>query len=174
MKRYWEVYFRKTSYTVSGSVDTIRKGAFDVGVNGGDEIRFSDSPFLGRTTGFDLGVALRPSLRLQSEISLETNQFRDVRTDREVFDIKILHAVMTYQFTDRLLVRNSLDHDTSDKTLFGSILATCRVNAGMVFFVGYDDHYRQGDQLDPLVFPTTRYRRMNRAVFMKLQYLSRY
>ena len=174
MERFREVDFRKTRYSVSGSVDTSRKVAFDVGVNGGDEIRFSDSPFLGRTTGLDLGVTLRPSSRLQSEISLETNQFRDVRTDSEVFDIKILHAVTTYQFTDRLLVRNILDHDTFDKTLFGSILATYRVNAGTVFFVGYDDHYRQGDQLDPLVFPTTRYWRTNRAVFMKLQYLFRY
>ena len=174
MERFREVDFRKTRYSVSGRVNTSRKVAFDVGFNAGDEIRFSDDPFLGRTTGLNLGVTLRPSSRLQSEISLDTTEFRDVRTDSEVFDIKILHAVTTYQFTDRLLVRNILDHDTFEKTLFGSILATYRVNSGTVVFVGYDDHYRQGDQLDPLVFPTTRYRRTNRAVFMKLQYLFRY
>ena len=174
LERFQAVDFRKTRFSVSGSVDTSRKVAFDVGINGGDEIRFSDNPFLGRTTGLELGMTLRPTPRLQSEISLETNQFTDVRTDIEVFDIKILHAVTTYQFTDRLLVRNILDHDTFDKTLFGSILVTYRVNAGTVFFVGYDDHYRQGDRVDPLVFPTTRYQRTNRAVFMKLQYLFRY
>ena len=76
--------------------------------------------------------------------------------------------------TDRLLLRNILDHNTFDKTLFGSLLATYRVNSGTVFFVGYDDHHRQGGQLESLVFPTTRYQRTNRAVFMKLQYLFRY
>ena len=174
MERFREINFRKTRYSVSGSVNTSRKVAFDVGFNGGDEIRFSDNPFLGRSTGLNLSVTLRPTSRLQSEVSLDTTQFRDVRTDSEVFDIKIVHAVTTYQFTDRLLVRNILDHDTFDQTLFGSILATYRVNAGTVFFVGYDDAYRQGDQLDPLIFPTTRYRRTNRAVFMKLRYLFRY
>ena len=174
MERFREIDFRKTRYSVSGSVNTSRKVAFDVGFNGGDEIRFSDNPFLGRTTGLNLGVTLRPTSRLQSEVSLDTTQFRDVRTDSEVFDIKILHAVTTYQFTDRMLLRNILDHDTFDKTLFASILATYRVNAGTVFFVGYDDAHRQGDQLDPLIFPTTRYRRTNRAVFMKLQYLFRF
>ena len=174
MERFREVDFRKTRFSVSGRVNTSRKVAFDVGINSGDEIRFSDNPFLGRTTGLEIGMTLRPTSRLQSEISLETNHFTDVRIDSEVFDIKIVHAVTTYQFTDRLLVRNILDHDTFDKTLFGSLLVTYRVNGGTVFFVGYDDHYRQGDRLDPLVFRTTRYRRTNRAVFMKLQYLFRY
>ena len=174
LERFREINFRKTRFSASGSVNTNRKIAFEVGINGGDEIRFSASPFLGRTTGFSFGATLRPTTRLQSEISLETNRFTDVRTDIEVFDIKILHAVTTYQFTDRLLVRNILDHDTFNKTLLGSILATYRVNAGTVFFVGYDDAHRQGDQLDPLIFPTARYRRTNRAVFTKLQYLFRY
>lgn len=174
LERFREVDFRKTRFSVSGTVNTSRKVAFDVGVNGGDEIRFSRNPFLGRTAGLNLGLTLRPSSRLQSEINLETNQFTDVRTNSEVFNIKILHAVTTYQFTDRLLLRNILDHNTFDKTLFGSLLVTYRVNSGTVFFVGYDDHHRQGDQLEPLVFPTTRYQRTNRAVFMKLQYLFRY
>jgi len=51
-----------------------------------------------------------------------------------------------------------------------------------VFFVGYDDHYRQedriegdldGDGFDERLFFTSDLRRTNRAVFTKLRYLFR-
>jgi hypothetical protein len=86
---------------------------------------------------------------------------------------KIFHASTTYQFTDRLLARNILDHNTLDKTLASNWLLTYRVNAGTVFFVGYNDNYRHGHQINPAVFPSSEYRRTNRAVFAKLQYLFR-
>ncbi len=54
------------------------------------------------------------------------------------------------------------------------MLFTYRVHAGTVFFVGYDDHYRQGDLIDPMRFPTTTLRQANRAFFTKLSYLFRY
>ena len=55
------------------------------------------------------------------------------------------------------------------------MLVTYRVNAGTVFFVGYDDHYQQADLVDDELFPdTTVYTRTNRAFFTKLQYLFRY
>jgi hypothetical protein len=47
------------------------------------------------------------------------------------------------------------------------------VNAGTVFFLGYDDRYRQGDRLSPPIIPGSDYRRTNRAIFTKLQYLLR-
>jgi hypothetical protein len=56
------------------------------------------------------------------------------------------------------------------------------VNAGTVFYFGYDDHYQQGDRIegdrdgdgidDRLYFGQTL-RRTNRAIFAKLQYLFR-
>ena len=48
------------------------------------------------------------------------------------------------------------------------------MNAGTVFFVGYDVHYQQGGLVDERLFPTTAFLRTNRAVFTKLQYLFRY
>ena len=174
MERFREIDFRKTRFSASGSVNTSRRIAFDASVSYGDEIQFVANPSLGRTTTYEFGVTLRPSTRLRSEVNLETNRFIDAPTESEIFDVKVLHAVTTYQFTDRLLIRNILDHNSFDKTLFWSFLATYRVNSGTVFFVGYDDHYRQGDQISSLVFPTTGYRRTNRAIFTKLQYLFRY
>ena len=40
-----------------------------------------------------------------------------MRTDTEVFDIKLLRTRTTYQFTDRLLLRNIMEYDTFQKTL---------------------------------------------------------
>ena len=97
-----------------------------------------------------------------------------MRTDTKVFDIKILRTRSTYQFTDRLLLRNIVEYDTFEKSLGGNVLVSYRVNAGTVFFVGYDDHYRQGNQIDERLFPTAAMLRTNRALFTKLQYLFRY
>ena len=67
-----------------------------------------------------------------------------------------------------------MEYDTFAKTLGGNILASYRVNAGTVFFVGYDAHYQEGFRIDERLFPTSGMLRTNRAVFTKLQYLFRY
>jgi len=64
-----------------------------------------------------------------------------------------------------------------------NVLFTYRVNAGTVFYGGYDDHYQQADRLgndldgdgidDPFLL-TQDFRRTNRAIFMKVQYLFRF
>jgi hypothetical protein len=91
-----------------------------------------------------------------------------------VFDVTIFRAQTTYQFTGRLLVRNITQYNTLDKTLDANLLVTYRVNGGTVFFVGYDDHYREGRQVNADLFAMDPWRRTNRSVFAKLQYLFRY
>ena len=86
-------------------------------------------------------------------------------------------------FTDRLLMRNITEYNTFDNELDFNILFTYRINAGTVFYFGYDDHYRQadllegdrdGDGIDAQLFFTSELRRTNRALFTKLRYLFRY
>jgi hypothetical protein len=173
MERYRDIDFDKVRFSANASINTSRKVAVGFDINSGDEIRFIANPFLGHTTVFGLDLTLRPSARLQSTINLDTTRFTDPQTNAEVFDIKILHAVTTYQFTDRFLVRNILDHNTNDRTLFTSFLFTYRVNSGTVFYTGFDGNFRQGNRIDPVVFPEDGYRRTNRSVFAKLQYLYR-
>ena len=172
-ERFAGVDFTKHQMRISTNINTSRAVLVSFAVSHGDEVRFVADPFLGSTTGFNIGVTLRPSSRLQSELSLRTSSFTDLRTDTEVFDVKIYYAQTTYQFTDRLLLRNILEHNTLRGTVGMNLLATYRVNAGTVFFVGYDDRFQQGKQIDPLLYPTEDYTRTNRAVFMKLQYLYR-
>ncbi|MBI4888435.1 MAG: carbohydrate binding family 9 domain-containing protein [Acidobacteria bacterium] len=174
MERYRQIDFWKTRYNLGWSVNTSRR----FGTNGsfwrGDQIRFIEDPFLGADQQLNLLVNVRPFSRLQSEVGLNTSRFTDVRTDAKVFDVKILRTRTTYQFTNRLLVRNIVEYNSFDRTLGGNVLVTYRVNAGTVFFVGYDDHYRQGSRIDETLYPTTSMLRTNRAIFTKVQYLFRY
>lgn len=174
MERYSSIDFWKTRFSVGGNVNTSRRVGAGFSYWTGDQIRFVENPFLGADRQLNLLVNVQPFSRLQSEISLRTSRFTDVRTNTAVFDVKILRTRSTYQFTDRLFLRNIIEYDTFEKTLGGNVLASYRVNAGTVFFVGYDDHYRQGNQIDERLFPTQAMLRTNRAVFTKLQYLFRY
>ena len=149
---------------------------------GGDQI-FYDSvdPYLGREVGSSFRVTMRPASSLQANLSLTTSNFTDPRNnDAQVFNIKITRLQTTYQFTDRFLVRNITEYDTFDTQFDFNLLFTYRVNGGTVFYVGYDDHYRQErfiDGLDPIedqLFLSDEFRRTNRAIFTKLQYLFRY
>jgi hypothetical protein len=172
-ERFLDQEFDKTRLSLSGTVNTSRRVSFTATLNRGDEIRFVAEPFLGRTTGLTMSSTLRPFSRLQSQLNFNTTRFTDVRTGAEVFDVKILDARTTYQFTERLLLRHILEHNTLNRTLGMNLLATYRVNAGTVFFLGYDDRFRQGDRIDVITFPTAEYTRTNRALFTKLQYLFR-
>ena len=172
-ERFAGVDFSKQRMAIGARINTSSKALLSIDVGHGDEIRYVDSPFLGSTTGVNLGVTLRPSSRLQSDVSVITNRFRDLRSGEQVFDVKIYYVQTTYQFTDRLLLRNILEHNTLNGTLGLNLLGTYRVNAGTVFFVGYDDRYRQADRIVPGVFADDQYRRTNRAVFAKFSYLFR-
>ena len=174
MERYRGIDFWKTRYSAAISMATSRRLTLTASMNGGDQIRFVTDPFLGSTHAWDVALALRPVPRFQSDFSVAASRFRDPRAARQEFDVKILRSLSTYQFTERLLVRNITEHNTLDKTVGENLLLTYRVNAGTVFYLGFDTRYRHADQINPNVFPTDAYTRTNRAIFTKLQYLFRY
>jgi hypothetical protein len=174
MERYRDIDFWKSRYSIGWTVNTSRRISINGSANSGDQIRFIEHPFLGGDRQLNLLINVRPLSRLQSDINFNESRFVDVRTNTEVFDIKITRARTTYQFSNRFLVRSIIEYNTFDKTLGGNVLFTYRVNAGTVFFVGYDDHFRQGSAIDAALYPTGSFLRTNRAVFTKLQYLFRY
>ena len=185
MERYEGINFFKTGYRMFARVSTSRLFGIGGGFNFSDEILFDPAnPYLGYETSLFSFISLRPISRLQSDININTSRFTDPRNgDAEVFDVKIFRALTTYQFTDRFLFRNISEYNTFDKTLGLNVLLTYRVNAGTVFYVGYDDHHQQadlierdhdGDGIEDQLFTTTERKRTNRAVFLKLQYLFRY
>lgn len=178
LERFAEVDFWKWTYGIRAGVNASRRLGVTGHVDWGDQIFFSDQPFLGRGTRVGLNVSLRPVARLQTDMDLTTSRLLDTRGGSlDVFDIKLVRALTTYQFTDRLLLRNITEYNTFAKTLGLNLLATYRVNAGTVFFLGYDDHYQQRDQFesyDDQIRLATDLLRTNRAIFLKVQYLFRY
>ena len=178
MERYGGIDFWKTRYSYSANVNTSRRLSFGTSLNWGDQVRYSSSPFLGNGTSGSLFMSLRPFSRLQSQINVRTSRLLDPLLATEVFDVKIYRALTTYQFTDRLLFRNILDHNSFSGTLGANLLFTYRVNSGTVFYIGYDDRYQQGDLLfdedDEPLFLTSDFERTNRAFFTKISYLFRY
>ena len=178
VERFGGMNFVQNGYRVSGGVNN-RSFSINAEFDAGDQIFFDEeNPYLGRERGTELSLSVRPLSSLQSRISVDTSRFTDpTRDDAEVFDVKIFRAQTTYQISNPLLVRNITEYDTFDKQFDFNVLLTYRVNGGTVFYVGYDDHYRQADQIEDLdeqLFLSNDLRRTNRAIFTKLQYLFRY
>ena len=174
MERYGGIDFIKTSAFIGGGASASRKVSFGGFLNWGDQIRYGDDPFLGRSVNTTVFTNLRPTSRLSADVTLITSRLHDPMTEALVFDVKILRTFTTYQLTNRLALRNIMEYNSLNRTLGANVLFTYRVNAGTVFFVGNDDHYQQGDLFDAVRFPTTALRQTNRAFFTKLSYLFRY
>ena len=174
VERYGGIDFRKRSAFIGGGASASRKLSFGGFLNWGDQIRYGDDPFLGRSVNTTVFANLRPTSRLSADLTLITSRLHDPMTEAQVFDVKILRTFTTYQITNRLALRNIMEYNSLNRTLGANVLFTYRVNAGTVFFVGYDDHYRQGSLIDEARFPTTALRQTNRAFFTKLSYLFRY
>ena len=174
MERYGGIEFFKTNAFLGGGFAASRRLSAGGFFNWGDQIRYGDDPFLGNGTTATLFASVRPMSRLNADLNFITSRLHDPRSAEQVFDVKIYRALTTYQFTNRLLLRNILEYNAFSGTLAANLLVTYRVNAGTVFFVGYDDHYQQGDLIDSTIFPTTRFEQTNRAIFTKLSYLFRF
>ena len=190
MERYRGVNFDKSGYRAFGRISSSRKYSIGGFYRYGDEVRYQENPFLGRGGGGGMFITLRPTSRFQSQINLNTSRLIDPRVDPSkedplVFDVTILRALSTYQFTDRLAYRNIVEFNTLQRTTGLNMLVSYRVNAGTVFYIGYDDRYRQadriigddldGDGIEDYLFPSiTTLQRTNRAFFTKFQYLFRY
>ena len=145
LERFGSIDFRKNGYSLylvlSGRILSVVPS-----FNWGDGVFFSDEPFLGRSSGGNVIVIYRPTSRLRTDFRAIFSRFVDPRDDSEVFDVKILRNRLTYQFTDRFLLRHILEHNTSSRSLGNNLLLTYRINTGTVVFVGYDDRYQQGSR----------------------------
>ena len=174
LERFNGFDFHKSRFSVRNGIQSSRRVSIFYGIDWGEQVRFVDSPFLGRMFDYNVNLTLRPTTRLSTQFSLDTARFTDARTGALEFDVKLLRTYTTYQFTDRLLVRNILEHDTGNGKVGINLLVTYRVNAGTVFYAGFDDRLQQGIYLDREQFENRDLQRQQRAFFTKLQYLFRY
>lgn len=174
LERYRDVNFFKTRFRITNSISSSRRFSLFYGLNWGDQVRFVENPFLGRFFEYNVGLTLRPTSRFNSRIDINTSRFRNTTTDELEFDVKIFRALTTYQFTDRFLVRNILEHNTDSGDFGINLLFTYRVNAGTVFYIGYDDRLQENINFNDERYLTNVFQRQRRAFFTKFQYLFRY
>jgi hypothetical protein len=182
MERWSGIEFRKTSFGVGGRVNTSRSYNFGANFSLGDEIYYAGN-VLARQLSWRVNGQVRPTDALSTNLSFESSRLTDPSNgDATIFDVKIVRAQTTWQLTDRLGVRNITEFNTEDETFDLNVLFNYRVNAGTVFYLGYDDHYQQGDLilgdrdgdgLEEQLYFTRHLRRTNRAIFAKFQYLFR-
>ncbi len=183
MERFGGINFHQKGFSVRGNIDTNPKYSFGGNLSRGDQIYYVGSS-LGYQVGWSVNSTLRPLDRLQTRLSLNSRRLTDPRNgDEELFSVKIIRGTTNIQFTDRLGMRNITEYNTGNDTFNFNVLFNYRINAGTVFFLGYDDHYQQadliegdrdGDGLREQLFYTGGLQRTNRAIFLKLQYLLRY
>ena len=174
MERFQGIDFHKTRFSMRNGINTSRRFSLFYGIDWGEQIRFIENPFLGRMFDYNISLTVLPTSRLNTQFRLDTARFSDMHTGGLVFDVKILRTFTTYQFTDRLLVRNILEHNTGNGKVGINLLFTYRVNAGTAFYIGYDDRLQEGIYLDRERFYNRDLQRQQRAFFTKLQYLFRY
>jgi hypothetical protein len=183
MERFGGIDFAKTRFSAGGNVNTSRSYSFGANFSIGDEIYYL-APSIGHQVNWSVNATLRPLDRFQTQLRWNSRRLTDpLNGDTELFDVTILRATTNLQFTERLGMRNITEWNSQDETFDINVLFNYRVNAGTVFFIGYDDHYQQadliegdrdGDGLQEQLFYTRGLRRTNRAIFIKLQYLLRY
>ena len=173
LERYREVDFRKTKYGLFGVISGRTLSVYG-SYNGGDGILFGDNPYLGRTNTGVFNVSLRPHARMRVEFNNIFSRFLNPLDGSEVFDVRIYRTRTTFQFTSRFLLRHIMEHNTQAVTLGNNLLLTYRINAGTVMFLGYDDRYQRGTQIDNVLFPMRALQRTNHAIFTKVSYLFRY
>jgi hypothetical protein len=174
MERFLGIPFHKWRRQIFTNVSTSRRVSVGGGLFWGDQVSFTDEPFLGDSVSGRLFLTVQPFARLQSSLNVNFSQLVDPRTDTEVFDVKIYRSQTSYQFTERLLLRSILEYNTFDRTFDNNLLLAYRVNSGTVFYLGYDDHYQQGDRILNGLCPGSQFERTNRAFFTKFSYLFRY
>ena len=174
MERYRGVNFHKKRFRINNSINSSRRFSVFYSFNWGDQVRFVENPFLGSFFDYNLGFTLRPTSRLNTRLDINTSRFRNTATDLLEFNVKILRKLTTYQFTDRFLVRNILEHNTDSGAVGINVLLTYRVNAGTVFYIGYDDRLKEVTNFNDERFLVTELQRQRRAFFTKFQYLFRY
>lgn len=183
MERFGGINFRKNQLRFGGNVNTSRSYSFGGSYSVGDQIYFL-GPFLGHQLSWNVNGTVRPLSRLSSSLRFERRRFTNPGSgDEQLFDVRIFRVTTNVQFTERLGVRNITELNSQDETFDLNILLNYRVNAGTVFYMGYDDHFQQadliegdrdGNGIEEQLFFTTGQRRTSRAIFVKLQYLLRY
>lgn len=130
-------------------------------------------PGRGNLLQFNGGITYQPTNELRMSFSLNKERLKRYDTDRVAFDVNILTARGTYQFTKATFARLILDYSTINSRLRSQALFGWTPSPGTAFYVGYNDdlNYESPHPFTNQLVPG--FRRNSRTLFIKMSYLIR-
>jgi hypothetical protein len=117
--------------------------------------------FRGWRENYELEATVRPSPRVTSSLTVERSRFSRKFGGEEIFDVWVMGANTTYQFTRRLYARFYPQYDADEQHLDADLLVGYVVNPGTVLYAGYNGDF---DEIDG------KSRGTRRSWFLKASY----
>lgn len=160
-----DTQYERWRYIVSASNSLWRPLSFGLDLTFEDGIFYaaSDSAsYLGWQESAYLYATARPSPRLTSELSATRSRFLIERGGEEIYDIWLLGAKTTYQFTRRLYLRLYPQYDTFADHFDADALIGYVLHPGSVLYLGMTGDF---DKI------ADRRRATQRSLFLKVSYV---
>jgi Domain of unknown function (DUF5916)/Carbohydrate family 9 binding domain-like len=130
-------------------------------------------PGRGNLLQFNGSITYQPTNELRTSFSLNSQRLRRYDTGRVAFNVNILTARGTYQFTKATFARLILDYNTLNSRLRSQALLGWTPSPGTAFYAGYNDDLNY-DTLHPFTKQIVPgFRRSERTFFIKMSYLIR-
>lgn len=130
-------------------------------------------PGRGKLLQVSAGITYQPTNALRTSLSLNKQRLRRYDTGLVAFDVNILTARGTYQFTKATFARVILDYNTLNSRLRSQALFGWTPSPGTAFYAGYNDdlNYESQHPFTGQIVPG--FRRNSRTFFIKMSYLIR-
>jgi hypothetical protein len=138
--------------------------AIELGARLGDDVLFGETTDETRKVWgerYALSATARPSPRLTSQIEVARNRLAPAFADGEIFDVWVMGAKTTYQFTRRLYARVFPQYDTDSRHFDADALLGYVLHPGSVLYLGVNGDF---DHVND------RTRATSRSVFLKASY----
>ncbi len=172
MVDHWQERWHGHDYTGSRATLSVQNSlwrAFTVAFEAevGDGIRYGEDDagsYLGWLEQYAARATLRPSPRLTAELAANRNRFSRDHGRGVLYDVWVLGAKTTWQFTRRLYARVYPQYDTEARHLDADGLLGYVLHPGSVLYLGYNGG---ADRV------AGRHRATGRTAFFKVSYLFR-
>ena len=138
-ERWLDRTYDQNHYILILDNSQLRVLALSVSGTVGEGIYYADTDlasYLGWSEAYDATATLRPSPRLTAELSAARNRFSRRPWGGTVFDVWLLGARCTYQFTRRLYARVYPQYDSGAEHLDADALLGYVVHPGTVVYLG--------------------------------------
>lgn len=144
LERYEGIDFYRKSFMTSFGSQPLSWLNGNIRVSFGDGIYYSENPYLGYKTSYELRLILSPLTNLRIYYEFQNDTFSKTRGGERVYSVNILTQRIGYQITRNLSLRLITDYNDDDKELFNSFLLSYEYRPGTVFYVGVNDNRSRG------------------------------